>query len=55
MRNTDFIINSIIESYIERRGTHQILSSVGYDYDKIGLVVYNPKQEMVQKSQSMQM
>ena len=41
--------------YLIKTVRDQILSSVGYDYDKIGLVVYNPKQEMVQKSQSMQM
>ena len=41
--------------YLIKTVRDQILNSVGYDYDKIGLVVYNPKQEMVQKSQSMQM
>lgn len=41
--------------YLIKTVRDQILSSVGYDYDKIGLAVYNPKQEMVQKSQSMQM
>ena len=41
--------------YLIKTVRDQILNSVGYDYDKIGLIVYNPKQEMVQKSQSMQM
>ena len=40
--------------YLIKTVRDQILNPAGYDYDKIGLVVYDPKQEMVQKSQSMQ-
>ena len=40
--------------YLIKTVRDQILNTAGYDYDKIGLVVYDPKQEMVQKSQSMQ-
>ena len=41
--------------YLIKTVRDQILNPAGYDYDKIGLAVYDPKQEMVQKSQSMQM
>lgn len=41
--------------YLIKTVRDQILNPIGYDYDKIGLVVYGPKQEMVQKSQSMRM
>lgn len=40
--------------YLIKTVRDQILNPAGYDYDKIGLVVYDPKQEMVQKSQSIQ-
>ena len=41
--------------YLIKTVRDQILAPVGYDYDKIGFVVHDPKQEMVQQSQSMQM
>ena len=41
--------------YLIKTVRDQILNPAGYDYDKIGLAVYDPKQEMVQKSQSMHM
>lgn len=41
--------------YLIKTVRDQILNPAGYDYDKIGLAVYDPKREMVQKSQSMQM
>ena len=40
--------------YLIRTVRDQILDPVGYDYDKIGFVVHDPKQEMTQQSQSMQ-
>ena len=41
--------------YLIRTVRDQILDPVGYDYDKIGFVVHDPKQEMVPQIQSMQM
>ena len=41
--------------YLIKTVRDQILTPVGYDYDKIGIAVHDPKQEMVQQSQSMQM
>lgn len=41
--------------YLIRTVRDQILDPVGYDYDKIGFIVHNPKQEMAPQSQSMQM
>ena len=41
--------------YLIKTVRDQILDPVGYDYDKIGFVVHDPKQEMTQQSQSMQM
>ena len=41
--------------YLIRTVRDQILDPVGYDYDKIGFVVHDPKQEMAPQSQSMQM
>ena len=41
--------------YLIRTVRDQILDPVGYDYDKIGFVVHDSKQEMAPQSQSMQM
>ena len=41
--------------YLIRTVRDQILDPVGYDYDKIGFVVHDPKQELAPQSQSMQM
>lgn len=41
--------------YLIKTVRDQILDPVGYDYDRIGFVVCDPKQEMVQAPQSMQM
>lgn len=41
--------------YLIKTVRDQILDPVGYDYDQIGFVVHDPKQEMSQQSQSMQM
>ena len=40
--------------YLIKTVRDQILDPVGYDYDRIGFVVHDPKQEMAQQSQSMQ-
>ena len=41
--------------YLIRTVRDLILDPVGYDYDKIGFVVHDPKQEMAPQSQSIQM
>ena len=49
-----FLEGKLDTEYLIKTVRDQILNPAGYDYDKIGLVVYDPKQEMVRKSQSMQ-
>lgn len=41
--------------YLIKTVRDQILDPVGYDYDKIGFVVHDPKLEMTPQSHSMQM
>lgn len=50
-----FLEGKLDTEYLIKTVRDQILDPVGYDYDRIGFVVYDPKQEMAQQNQSMQM
>lgn len=50
-----FLEGKLDTEYLIRTVRDQILDPVGYDYDRIGFVVHDPKQEMARQSQSMQM
>ena len=50
-----FLEGKLDTEYLIKTVRDQILDPVGYDYDRIGFVVHDPKQEMMQQNQSMQM
>ena len=50
-----FLEGKLDTEYLIKTVRDQILDPVGYDYDRIGFVVHDPKQEMAQQNHSMQM